>query len=373
MEIERPQTLLTDDEWHRTKRPEIFSAAYVPPRLPRRLVLRVGAAIIAAVLVVVVSVLLSGTPLFGFPVSLAGSQFRVLLPVNATTYFAVIDVGNGDYGLARTSDGGGQWTARRLPTQVNRGLWAYEPVLLGPESLLIGAFVTRDGGWTWTMGKPSARRPPAPPLQAGAPVQVVPKGWPLRPYCLASCELSAVDPATGTPHVVGPMAGVRIGDNAVDLVHDDVLWVKTVDRIYFSLDAGKSWSSREIRYDDTFSFGALGGYAYVLTDVYFDGTSVLRTVDGGRSWQTVASDIQSPVIDLCVLRNGDVLAVVLGGPDRRLMISRDRGETFQPMDDTISVSGLLRALDGTCVVKGRGAHWVVAGGALSAVPMPFGR
>lgn len=373
MEIERPRTLLTEGEWHRTKRPEIFSAAYVPPRFPRRLVFRIGAAVVAAILAITLSVFLAGTPLFGFPVSLAGSQFRVLLPVNATTYFAVVDMGDSHYALAHTSDGGGRWSARWLPAQVNRGLWAYEPILLGPDSVLIGAFVTRDAGTTWTMGKPSAHRPPTPALQAGPVLPAVPPGWPLRPYCLTWCELSAIDPATGVPHPVGPLAGVRIGDSAVDLVHDRVLWAKTADRIHFSLDAGKSWSSREIRYDDTYSFGANGRYAYVLTDVYFNGTSVLRTADGGRSWQTVASDVQSPVVDICVLGNGDLLAVVLGGPDRRLMVSQDRGERFVPMDDTISVGGFLRATDGTCVVKGRGSYWVVADGALLAVSMPAGR
>jgi photosystem II stability/assembly factor-like uncharacterized protein len=230
--------------------------------------------------------------------------------------------------------------------------------------VLIGAYLTRDDGRTWTMGNPAAPGQPALPL--GDPIRTVPPDWPLRPYCTRSCVAAAVDPRTGVQHPIGSFVRTDVA------IHDPsgVLWVKTADRIYVSRNAGNSWSARDISENATFSFAARGPYAYALTD---DGAAVLRTLDAGRTWQTIASDIKQPAGDTCVLASGDLLAVVRDRDTTALAISRDHGATFGPTDPAVHPGQLLRAMDGTCVVQDRWqkAHWVVApDGSLRRLPVP---
>lgn len=369
MQIERSDPLLADDEWHRTRDPDAYSASYAPPRRrrrPRLMAAAVTGAIALVCVALVASFAFSTSNLAGGSVSLIGAKLRWLLSVDADRHFAVVNVGTDDYALARTEDGGRHWVAQALPEQVNRGLAVREPILVTARSVLIGAYLTRDDGRSWTWGNPS--RPGQPALPLGDPIQTVPAGWPLRPYCTRSCEAAAIDPRTGVQHEISLFAGVRT-DVAI---HDPagVLWVKTANRIYVSRNAGNSWSAREISDGATFAFAARGRYAYALTD---GGAAVLRTLDAGQTWQTVASDIKQPAGDTCVLAGGELVAVVRDQDTTALSISRDHGATFRPVDRAVHPGQIMRAIDGTCVVQDRWqkAHWVVTdAGSLRRLPVP---
>lgn len=81
-------------------------------------------------------------------------------------------------------------------------------------------------------------------------------------------------------------------------------------------------------------FGVVGTRDYVIA--YGIGGSAYRSRDAGATWQRLATGVHGGLTGACVLDDGRLLFV---SQDGRLTMSRDQGNTFQPV--TVSRPGLF--------------------------------
>ncbi|WP_163507486.1 sigma-70 family RNA polymerase sigma factor [Fodinicola acaciae] len=289
--------------------------------------------------------------------ALVGSRkSRSFLPVDETRAYAVVELKDKRYALAETADAGEHWQAHKLPSQLLADLGKYQPLVLGPKTVLIGTYLTKDGGQTWHRGEPStARTILAPPsgLKPGAPIQAVPAGWPLARSCDRAC-LVAIDPTTGVPHEVlnTPVRAYAVLDSPNYLIHSaEQLWFNADGpHLNYSLDGGRSW--RQLPYSQgSFSVAVNGRYVYVVMDHDVEGSMVVRSLDGGKNWEPAATDALTSQGDVCALADGTLLGIGLnrGHPHGGVQVSHDHGATFTSVDP-VKASGIWRTLTGACVL-----------------------
>ncbi|WP_163509095.1 sigma-70 family RNA polymerase sigma factor [Fodinicola acaciae] len=328
----------------------------------------------------------------GVVVSAAGAlKMPTVMPVDGRTFFGLVQLKSKRWALANTVDGGQHWTTLQLPDAVNR--WAggaYEPVLLAPRTVLLGPYLTKDGGRHWTMGKLKAGSPswpvnrvPPPALGLGEPLTAAPAGWPVTVACVdGSCDPMVVDPATGVHHALTGVPPHRTDGDPQNVVRNgNSIWLKTGEAEDYSLDGGRSWSTRPLssRTTNSFWLAVNGSYVYIVVQP-FDGrtTSVMSSLDGGRTWHTATSETATRQSGACALADGTLLMVGTGS-DGKVLASHDHGSTFRGASQRLSPGLLRRALDGTCVVEGgdaTGVTWWVADSATSyrqiRLPAPGG-
>ena len=117
------------------------------------------------------------------------------------------------------------------------------------------------------------------------------------------------------------------GQDAMNLVRGQTLWVAGHMVLAKSTDGGKTW--REVRPGglpglDVHGFAADPRNPQTLYAA-IAGTGLYRSIDGGNSFSVVSTDVGPAVMALAVLRDGRILA---GDMQKGLLVSRDGGKTW---------------------------------------------
>jgi RNA polymerase sigma-70 factor (ECF subfamily) len=333
-------------------------------------------------------------PLISQPVSLtAGLTVQSEMPVDVDSSYAVVDLGQQRYALARTHDAGRTWQAWSLPDPLQGGRWKKRqipawaglrtnpalpdtPVVLNPQAVLIGTFITRDGGETWAQSVPGGTPAPEdvsdpPAIAVGSAVPEIPSGWRIGNRCgKVSCVLDGIDPATGIHH---PLAHQPAPGRLDGVTRDTDSWMWTFDgqtgKTALSWDNGRSWRPGPQARGETFA-AMSGRFAYIVTSVTPDPSTFQFSDDEGHTWHT------QPQSNVVVRSNvfwsaddGTLYAYgrLAGDPDQTHIfpfVSWDHGRTFERTNGPAGVQARFRTVTGAYAVT------TVPGGIFAAPPKP---
>lgn len=298
-----------------------------------------------------------------------------------------------------TTDGGRVWNSHGVPQISGELRTAYA---LGPTTIVVNGFITRDSGRSWTKipGQPTPGRATGGTVSREftayvnpASKQTVPAGWATRPLCQGdtNCKAYTIDPVSGAWH---PLAH-QPPDVPTEIVTDAKgrIWAakyvalpgdKPSCALDVSTDRGATWHSYPISAKD----GCAGApsvtsdgtaYALVATAGATDHTpGVLVSRDDGKSWQR--HPIGMNLAGLYVLPDGTMIGRPMSGdPKTTFQKSTDGGKTFTPIPGTTGAGGIERAVTGAYVamvmpnegetskariiVSDDGLHW-------SQIPLP---
>lgn len=323
-------------------------------------------------------------PLVSHRVALPATlRLRSEVPVDLDRAYAVVDVGNRTYALARTYDGGRRWEAWSLPDPLQAGRWKKRvsvetfvplqdvlpdvPLVLTPETVLIGTYITRDSGETWSEAVPGGNAAPtpedssAPPAVAlGDKVDEVPADWPLRVRCRTvnpapdPCRVDAVDPTSGIQHELAhqPPGG---GRSDVIVNTDGSFWRDAGSAVAYSRDRGRSWQQLAVPAGTT-KVLADGRLLYLLTTASPNQpTIVQQSTDFGHSWHR-RSGVTARLNTMAWLATDG--AVYIDGwttPEggnqgpQEFLTSKDGGLSFQPVAGLYG-SSMFRTVTGAYVL-----------------------
>ncbi len=143
--------------------------------------------------------------------------------------------------------------------------------------------------------------------------------------------------------------GLHVYSIIADGTHE--LWAGE-QGLVLSQDAQDHFKVRATSFQGSF-FGALRGPDGSLILYGLQGT-ILRSHDGGASWQQTASASSGGIDCGIVLTNGDEL---LGDVDGNLLLSRDYGKSFSLEKAIGPVTDLVQAADGAIITAGpQGLH-----------------
>jgi len=120
---------------------------------------------------------------------------------------------------------------------------------------------------------------------------------------------------------------------------------------YETTDAGASWQSRKVLEGDT-HLNALAQAADGKLFLAGEAGALLRSRDGGRTWEPLASPYNGSIFGLLGAKDGGLLAFGLRG---KIFRSSDSGETWQPVDTgrQASLMGGSVLDDGSIVLVGQ--------------------
>jgi photosystem II stability/assembly factor-like uncharacterized protein len=121
--------------------------------------------------------------------------------------------------------------------------------------------------------------------------------------------------------------------NAVRDVGGDV-YIASEQGTLFKLDRSRNrFTAIATGYNGSY-LGVVGSRGFVIA--YGIGGSAYRSRDDGASWQRLSTGVHGSLTGACVLEDGRLLFV---SQDGHLIMSRDQGDTFQPV--AIPRSGLI--------------------------------
>jgi photosystem II stability/assembly factor-like uncharacterized protein len=279
----------------------------------------------------------------------------------------------GDFGtLIVSDDGGTSW--RGLGTGATGDL--SEVQVIGGDSLVTAGDCTAlrsdDGGATF-------RRLPWMPLHASCPSPIAALHFPTSEVGYLLQEDGTVhhsddggsswDPISSVPlSAPGALGGARA---ATDLFFSDANtgFLTTSDGIYRSADGGNSWELVS-------NWPDLSGLLFVDAGIGYAvglGQTVVKTTDGGQTWNRSAVDVPGPALSLSSITCLDADHCLTGG--ERVLVTTDGGDSWSAMP--VSVAQPLAvdyASPGGAVVAGAegaistssdgGASWSSVGGRL---------
>lgn len=334
-------------------------------------------------------------PLVGEPVTLTKAmKAQSYEVVDGRQVYALVQDGK-RFALARTVDGGKVWRAWQVPAgavQPDSAGYVLTPfVALSRTVLLLGDYVSRDAGQTWsratgqrfagTLTNFQVSRPLTATL--GAPASKVGKGQVAHTLCDAqnvTCHVYAVDLPSAVWHKLARQPPLTAAAQA----RDGVLWA--VNRSEFgkgrctvshSRDGGGTWSTHEIPAADgcvlapptTASDGTTYGLLIKANGGGLSSGGALVSTDGGATW--TKNPLGTDLRRMAVSADGTLWGTTNSEP-AGIVFSRDGGETFRPIPDTGSPVGIQSTPTGAYVsfiasagfrnnqrLSEDGVHWTV--------------
>lgn len=253
-----------------------------------------------------------------------------------------------------TSDGGKTWSdPRKMPCVPIGGGMRYGFRVVGPETLvqITGdadrSFLSRDGGKTWKEYAPAERTADA------FPDGVTPsRGCADEPVCSNGDDLVWFDPATGD-HLTLTNGPALTKLRTVARGTDGSVWVAGYATngeyaVAVTRDSGRTWTTTPVGLTGKVTDGpsvstydGRTGYLMIANKATDAGGtthkhSILRTADGGRTWQRVDTEPPARSFGLfqsVVTADGRLLVPGVKDNNLRWYVSTDGGTTFEPASD----------------------------------------
>jgi hypothetical protein len=386
----------------------------------RRRVLASGGALAVAAVLAAGGVAVTGgggdglPELVGSPATETGPQrIQWAGAADADHLYALVGCPTCDATLMASSDGGQTWQPRPTDQWLAKPAAMLDLYVLGPEILAYGLPEALTGGQSDAVtdglrgkgndGPTQSRETPRISLDAGRtwktlsaseePVAAAPDGTRLLGCGLGSCDLHAVDPATG---VLAPLA------TQPPLTHADIagvpldagLWVSGLDpasgkpAVAVSRDGGKSWRSHVFTDEAVVpqDRGLVAG-KYITAVATYDGRTVYatltgthdgiphlyRSADGGRTWRRTNPDgppsgvetvtglgyatADGAHVTMFTEGNTFVLRVSTNGRDYRPLVAAGGPPTISVPPDGLAGGQYLMRSERALYLSGDGRTW----------------
>ncbi|WP_246281639.1 sialidase family protein [Fodinicola acaciae] len=333
--------------------------------------------------------------------SIAGGPVTLTKAMKAQSYevvdqrqvYALVQDGK-RFAVARTTDSGATWHAWQVPAGAAKpdstGYVLTPFVALSRTVLLLGDYVSRDAGQTWSKaagqrvaGNVTNWQESRPlTITVGAPVEAFGRGQVMNTFCAGDgsvCHLYAVDLSTVVWHQLARQPAMT----SAAAGRDGVLWaVRQVEfgkpgcTVSHSTDGGANWSTYQVpvAYGCVLSppVTAADGTTYALlmrsNGTAMTGTAALVSTDGGTTWTKKA--LGADLAQLAVSADGTLWGTA--NSDAGFLVSRDGGRTFSSVPDTGSPVGFRTTVTGAYIspiggaafrnnfrVSEDGVHWSV--------------
>ncbi|MEM6841192.1 MAG: YCF48-related protein [Bacteroidota bacterium] len=174
-------------------------------------------------------------------------------------------------------------------------------------------------------------------------------------------------------------SGISVSLRGLSVVNDNVAWVSgQFGTILRTVDGGQTWEKKTVPSTDSVDFRDIEAFSDQLAYVLSAGSPayIFRTEDGGSSWVKQLEDTLPTIfLDGMAFWN-EAQGVVMGDPidnKFKLLKTNDNGQTWSPLTSIgrslLPNSGEAGfAASGTnIVVQGRGCVWFGTGGSVSRV------
>lgn len=207
----------------------------------------------------------------------------------------------------------------------------------------------------------------------------------MRPFALAAIAASLVlltaQPASAGEHKALTWqlqdSGTTAQFRGLDAVSHRVAWVSgTAGTVLRTADGGRTWQNvspqghgtEELEFRDIEAFDAK--HAVILSIGNGEDSRIYRTSDGGKSWkESFRNDVEAAFYD-CMAFSDSKHGLALSDPvdgKFRILATKDGGRSWKVNDPKRMPAALegefAFAASGTCLVAGRGGHaWFATGG-----------
>jgi photosystem II stability/assembly factor-like uncharacterized protein len=194
-------------------------------------------------------------------------------------------------------------------------------------------------------------------------------------FLMAGCLLDSPASAQWVDHAVATKARLR----GLGVVGDNVVWASgTGGTVLRTADGGRTWNVGSVQGASALDFRDVqavdGGTAYLLSIGPGEQSRIFKTADAGATWATLYTNTDPKgFLDALAFSDAD-RGLALGDPvDGRFVVlaTDDGGRTWKPanvegMPPALPGEGAFAA-SGTCLVVGRNGHaWFGTGGAKTA-------